>query len=117
MSTTVAARSKPEKLIRAVSSLTPPELGEFMLRFDEWQIARLSSADTQAAQIADAYRLPAKERLRVAELLVKNREEGLTENEEAELDAYIGEMDQRLEQVADQFLVVASRQQPQKTRA
>jgi hypothetical protein len=116
MSTTVAVRWKPDELIHAVSSLTPPELNEFMLRFDEWQMARLASADAQAAQIAESYRLLAQDRLRVAELLDKNREEGLTKNEEAELDTYIGEMDQRLEKVADQLLGVANRQQQQKAR-
>lgn len=116
MSTTVAVRWKPDELIHAVSSLTPPELNEFMLRFDEWQMARLASADAQAAQISESYRLLAQDRLRVAELLDKNREEGLTKNEEAELDTYIGEMDQRLEKVADQLLGVANRQQQQKAR-
>ena len=115
MSTTVMVRLKPEELIRAVSSLTPLELGEFILRFDEWQMARLASVDTQATQIADSYRLPDKDRLRAAELLAKNREEELTKNEEVELDTYISEMERRLERTADQLLTVASHSQP-KTR-
>jgi len=110
MSTTITVNWKPDELIRAVSSLTPPELNEFVLRFDEWQMTRLASADAQAAQIAESYRLPAPERLRVAELLDKNREEGLTKNEETELDTYIRTMDQRLEKVAEQFRAVARHQ-------
>jgi hypothetical protein len=100
-----------ENLIDAVSQLTPRELSEFTLRFDELQLARKTSVNEQAAQIADAYRLPDKDRLRVLELLTKNREEGLTRLEEAELDAYMREMDRRLNQVTDELFALAQRRQ------
>jgi hypothetical protein len=45
----------------------------------------------------------------VAELLVKNREEGLSAQEEVELDTYMSEMDRRLDKVADKLLAVARR--------
>jgi len=98
-----------ENLIDAVSQLTPRELSEFTLRFDELRLARMASVNEQAAQIAEAYRLPSEDRLRVLELLMKNREEGLTEQEEAELDAYMHEMDRRLDQVADELFALAQR--------
>ena len=40
----------------------------------------------------------------MAELLAKNREEGLTATEESELDAYMSELDLRLNTVADELL-------------
>ena len=105
----VMAELTVENLIDAVSQLTPRELSEFTLRFDELRLARMASVNEQAAQIAEAYRLPSEDRLRVLELLMKNREEGLTEQEEAELDAYMHEMDRRLDQVADELFALAQR--------
>ena len=105
----VMAELTVENLIDAVSQLTPRELSEFTLRFDELRLARMASVNEQAAQIAEAYRLPSEDRLRVLELLMKNREEGLTEQEEAELDAYMHEMDRRLDQVASELFALAQR--------
>jgi hypothetical protein len=102
-----AIKSRPERLVRAVAQLTPRELSEFMVRFDDLQLARLPSPDAQAARVADAHRLPADERARVADLLTKNREDGLSAQEEAELDAYMSEMDRRLNQVTDDLLALA----------
>lgn len=101
--TATATKIQPDDLMRSVVLLTPAELSEFVLRFDEWRYRQLARADSQAAQIADAHRLPGAQRVRVAELLTKNREEGLTVEEEAELDAYLGDMDQRLVEVAGQL--------------
>ncbi len=101
---TVMTELTTEDLINAVSQLTSAELSEFMLRFDELRLAQGGSVNQQAAQIAAAHRLPTRDRLRVIELLTKNREEGLIEQEEAELDAYMSEMDRRLDQVADELL-------------
>ncbi len=95
--------------MRSVVLLTPAELSEFVLRFDEWRYRQLAQADSQAAQIADAHRLPVDQRIRVAELLTKNREEGLTVEEEAELDSYLGEMDQRLVEVAGELTRLTDR--------
>jgi hypothetical protein len=61
---TITAKLNPEELMRAVTLLTPRELSEFMLHFDEWQLARTVSADAPAAQIADAYRLATPDRAR-----------------------------------------------------
>jgi len=104
---TVTARLTTKDLVHAVAQLTPNQLDEFVLRFDELQLARMSRAGHQAAEIADAYRLPIQDRLRVIELLDKNREEGLSASEEAELDAYMSEMDQRLGQVTDGLMALA----------
>jgi hypothetical protein len=101
-SISVPAELTVENLIDAVSRLTTRELSEFVLRFDELRLAQMISVNEQAAQIADAYRLPGEDRLRVLELLTKNREEGLTDQEEVKLDAYMREMDRRLNQVADE---------------
>lgn len=108
---TVTTKSKPERLIRAIARLSSRELSEFMLRFDDLQLTRLFPVDRQAVRIADAHRLPAGDRVRVADLLAKNREEGLTDDEEAELDAYMIEMEQRLNRVADELLSIGRRRQ------
>ena len=114
---TSTAKLKPDELARAVAMLPPRELSEFMLHFDEWQLARTVSVDAQPAQIADSYRLPVHDRLRVAELLVKNREQGLSQQEEGELDGYMSEMDRRLDVVADKLLAVAQRRSTPTRRA
>ena len=51
----------------------------------------------------------------VRRLLEKNREEDITEIEVAELDAYVVELDQALEQTADDLLALAKHRQ--QTRA
>ena len=86
--------------MRSVVLLTQSELSEFVLRFDEWRLREQVQVDAQAVQIAEAYRLPADQRVRVAELLTKNREERLSADEEAELDGHLSEMDRRLVEVA-----------------
>jgi len=114
---TVSTKSEPERLIRAVARLTSDELSEFVLRFDDLQLTRMFPVDAQAARITTAHRLPVADRSRVADLLAKNREEGLSEQEEVELDAYMREMDQRLDRAADELLAIARhRQQTKKTQ-
>jgi len=109
--TPTTSRSRSERLIRAVARLTPKELSEFMVRFDDLQLERLAPLDARAARVADAHRLPADDRVRVADLLTKNREERLSATEEAELDAYMSEMDRRLNEATDD-LVALARQRP-----
>ena len=87
-----------------------------MVRFDDLQLERLSPLDARAARVADTHRLPADDRVRVADLLTKNREEGLSAAEETELDAYISEMDRRLSEVTDD-LVALARQRPSGKRS
>ena len=101
---TAAAKLLPEDLIRAVTLLSPNELSEFVLRFDEWRLTDAPTVNGRAAQIAEANRLPIADRQRLAELLAKNREEGLIAEEESELDAYMSELDLRLNTVADELL-------------
>lgn len=108
--TTASTKLRPEELMRSVVLLTPSELSEFVLRFDEWRLKQPPQADAKAAQIADAYRLPVKQRVRVAELLTKNREKGLTIEEEAELDTYLSDMDQRLVEVSGKLVQLADRE-------
>lgn len=101
---TTSAKLLPEDLIRAVTLLSPNELSEFVLRFDEWRLTHAPTVNGRAAQIAEAKRLPIADRQRLAELLAKNREEGLIAEEESELDAYMNELDLRLNTVADELL-------------
>jgi len=99
----ITAELTVENLIDAISQLTSDELSEFTLRFNELQLAQVTSVNEQAAQIANAHRLSGKDRLRVLELLTKNREEGLANQEETELDTYMPSMELRLDQVADEM--------------
>ncbi len=101
---TSSSKLRPEDIIRAVTLLTPNELSEFVLRFDEWRLTHAPTVNGRAAQIAEANRLPVADRRRMAELLAKNREEGLIAEEESELDAYMSELDLRLNTVADELL-------------
>lgn len=110
--TATSTKLRPDDLVRAVALLTPAELSEFVLRFDEWRFGQAAPMDSKAAQIAEARRLPAIQRVRVADLLTKNREEGLSNAEEAELDSYLEEMDRRLVQVADQLTMLSKRARP-----
>ena len=107
--TATATKVRPDDLMRSVVLLTPAELSEFVLRFDEWRFRQLTQADKEAARIADAHRLPVDQRVRVAELLTKNREEGLTVEEETELDGYLGDLDQRLVEVASELTRLTGR--------
>ena len=101
---TSSSKLRPEDIIRAVTLLTPNELSDFVLRFDEWRLTHAPTVNGRAAQIAVANRLPVADRRRMAELLAKNREEGLIAEEESELDAYMSELDLRLNTVADELL-------------
>ena len=101
---TSSSKLRPEDIIRAVTLLTPNELSEFVLRFDEWRLTHAPTVNGRAAQIAEANRLPVADRRRMAELLAKTREEGLIAEEVSELDAYMGELDLRLNTVADELL-------------
>jgi len=102
----ITAELTVKDLIDVISQLTSDELSEFTLCFNELQLAQVTSVDQQAVQIADAYRLPAQDRLRVLELLTKNREEGLIDQEETELDTYMRSMERRLEQVTDELFAL-----------
>jgi len=107
----VVAELTVDDLIDAVSQLTSDELAEFQLRFDELWPAQLPSVDAEAAQVAVAHRLPAQDQVRLRTLLMKNREGDLTVAEERELDAYMADLDQRLDQVADDLLELAEHRQ------
>lgn len=107
--TATATKARPDDLMRSVVLLTPAELSEFVLRFDEWRFRQLAQADKEAARLADTHRLPIDQRARVAELLTKNREEGLTAEEEVELDGHLGDMDQRLVAVAGELTRLTDR--------
>jgi hypothetical protein len=48
---------------------------------------------------------------RVRELLWKNQEDCLTEEEEEELDAYMAQMDQALEETSEELLALAENRQ------
>ena len=106
----ITAELTVKDLIDVISQLTSDELSEFTLCFNELQLAQVMSVDEQAVQIADVYRLPAQDRLRVLELLTKNREEGLIDQEETELDTYMRNMERRLEQVTDELFALEQAQ-------
>jgi len=115
--TTASTKLRPEELMRSVVLLTPSELSEFVLRFDEWRLKQPPQADAKAAQIADAHRLPVRHRVRVAELLSKNREKGLTIEEESELDTYLSDLDQRLIDVSSRLIQLADSESQSAQRA
>ncbi len=100
-----------DDLIRAVAQLPPAELSDFEWRYDELRIARLRFRDSTLARIADAHRLPAADRVRVRELLTRNREADLKPEEARELDGYLSTMGRQLGAVADEILALAERRQ------
>ena len=98
-----------DDLLEAVAQLSPTEMSEFELRLDELWITRTRFTDLEVTQIADQYRLSLPDRDRVCELLARNRENRLQAEEERELDRYLGEMERRLEAVADEIMALAAR--------
>jgi len=98
-----------DDLLDAVSKLDEAELAEFEVRFEQLWLSRQPAPDTEAAHIADERRLPPRQQARVRALLNKNREEGLTGDEERELDAYMTKMDEALEQTTDELFKLAER--------
>jgi glycyl-tRNA synthetase beta subunit len=86
-------------LLDVIAELDDDELAEFEARFEQLWTSRFSSLDQEAAQIANLKRLSPKQQARLRALLEKNREEGLKEDEEAELDSYIAKIDRSLETI------------------
>jgi hypothetical protein len=105
-----------DDLLTVVAKLNEAELAEFEAGFDQLLLSRLPASDKEAAQIADAHRLPPGKQARLRSLLEKNREEDITEIEVAELDAYIVELDQALKQTADDLLELAKHRQKAKSK-
>jgi hypothetical protein len=102
-----------DDLLDAVAKLDETELAEFEVRFEQLWLSRQPVPDAEAAHIADEHRLPPRQQARVRELLDKNREEGLTDDEERELDLYMTRMDEALEQTTDELLKLAERRRQQ----
>ncbi len=100
-----------DDLLAVVSKLDNDELVEFEIRFEQLWLSRFLSVDQEAAQIAAAKRLSPRHQARLRALLEKNREEGLTQDEEAELDNQITEIDQALEKTAGELLKLAEQRQ------
>lgn len=98
-----------DKLLSAVADLDEEGLAVFEAGFEQIWLQRSGNIDPEAAQLVEKHRLPLEQQARVRTLLWKNREEGLTELEEEELDGYMDQMDQALEATADELLNLAER--------
>lgn len=96
-----------DDLLHVVEKLDPQELAKFEAGFEQIWLQRRDSLDPEAADIVKQHRLPAHQQAMVRTLLFKNREEGLTEAEEQELDSYMEAMDTALAETADQLLALA----------
>ncbi|HRW09713.1 MAG TPA: hypothetical protein P5121_31645 [Caldilineaceae bacterium] len=108
----VTAEISVDELLNAVAKLDETELARFEVGFEQIWLHRRSMSDPEAMAIVDSHRLSPQQQIRLRELLFKNREEGLTSAEEQELDSYMTNMDQALENTADELLrLAASRQQ------
>ena len=101
-------------LLDAVSKLDEAEIVEFEVGFEQIWLRRNTTSDKEAAQLVEKHRLPLHQQTRVRELLLKNREMALTEDEELELDSYMTKMDEALGETAEELLkLVSHRQQKQ----
>ncbi len=103
-----------DDLLDVVSKLDEAELAEFETRFEQLWLSRPAVVDEEAAHIAEARRLAPRQQARLRALLEKNREEDITETETKEMDKYIAEIDQRLEETADDLLKLAERRRQTK---
>jgi hypothetical protein len=99
-------------LLNAVAQLDEQAFAVFETGFEQIWLQRNGLADLEAAQIVAQQRLPLPQQTRVRDLLGKNREEGLTPAEEEELDEYMAQMDQALEETAAELLKLAASRQP-----
>ncbi len=110
----VVVEMSVDKLLSAVADLDEDGLAVFEAGFEQLWLQRSGLINPVAAQIAEKHRLPLAQQARVRDLLWKNREEGLTEFEEDELDMYMDQMDLALEETAEELLKLAeSRRQEQ----
>jgi len=107
----LVAKLTMDDLLLIISALNDDELAEFEIRFEQLWLSRSSSLDKEAAQLATARRLSPRQQVRLQALLEKNREESLTKAEEIELDAYLTDIDQALEQTAADLLELAKQRQ------
>ncbi len=104
-------------LLDAVSKLDEAEIVEFEVGFEKIWLKRNATSDEEAAQIVEKHRLPLLEQARVRELLLRNREMALTEDQERELDSYMARMDEALGETAEELLeLVAKRQKVEPNR-
>lgn len=91
-----------EQLVDAVKQLTPQEWERF-----ERQIAALrrkrsnNGSDTDSLRRKADYKFPARTQRHLSSLLAKQREEGLSPTERAELDNLLAEYDSRLVEKAE----------------
>jgi hypothetical protein len=96
-----------EDLLLVVSNLDDDELAEFEIQFEQLWLSRFVPVDQDAARVAADQRLSPQQQIRLRALLEKNREAGLTDTEEKELDNFIANIDQSLSKTADELLNLA----------
>jgi hypothetical protein len=104
-----------DKLLNAVAELDEEGLAVFEAGFEQIWLQRSGITNIEAAQLLEQHQLPLEQQARVRDLLWKNREEGLTELEEKELDQYMLQMDQALEATAEELLKVAETRESNQT--
>lgn len=109
----VLDKARVNYLLEAIAQLNEAEFAEFEVGFEQLALQRKTVLDAEIAQLVAKHRLPLRQQLRVQELLFKNREDMLTEAEEAELDLYMDKMDQALEATADELLALAEQRKQQ----
>jgi hypothetical protein len=107
----VVAELTVNDLLDAVSKLDEAEIVEFEVGFEDIWLRRNTTSDKEAAQLVEKHRLAPHQQVRVRELLLKNREATLTEDEGLELDSYMVKMDEALGETADELLKLASQRQ------
>jgi hypothetical protein len=88
------------QLVDAVKRLTPQEWERFERRLAALRRTRLNNSGNALREKA-GYKFPARTQQRLSCLLEKQREEGLTSAERAELDALLSEYDRRLVEKAE----------------
>lgn len=100
-----------DDLLTVVSRLDDDELVEFENRFEQLWLSRFTPLDREAAQIAASHRMSPGQQVHLRALLEKNRESGLTDDENAELDGYIAKIDQSLDKTANELFNLAEQRE------
>ncbi len=103
----LVAELSVDDLLDVVSNLDERELEEFETRFEQMWLSYPES-------IAEARRLLPHKQAHLRTLLEQNREGYVTQTETEELDQYIANIDQTLEDTAADLMKLAERRQQEK---
>ncbi len=94
-----------------VAALDDGALAEFEIGLERLKLQRNAMGNKAAHDIVAKHRLPAHLEARVHELLFKNREGILTQDEEDELDQWMNMMDEALISTAEELILLTQRRQ------